>query len=127
MNKLLIFYFSGVAIALVLFIFLLGLNFIGYGVKEQCEIAQNRYDGDCVGALVQYLDDKDNGYYSRNSVIWALGQLGDRQALPILKEYYTGYTGEREGWGTALAQLELKRAIGHIEGDLNVSKFFLGY
>ncbi len=127
MDKKLIFYFSGIVIVLVLFVFILGLNFIGYGVKEQCKIAQDRHDGDCVEALMQCVDDEDNGYYSRNSAIWALGQLGDERALPILKKYYTGYTGERTNRNTTLAQLELKRAIGYMEGNLNIPRFFLGY
>jgi hypothetical protein len=127
MDKHTILYGLGIVISLGLFVFLLSLNFIGYGVGEQCKIAQGHYDGDCVEALTQYLDDEGNGYEARNSTIWALGQLGDERSLPILKKYYTGYAGERMDRDTALSQLELKRAIGYMEGNLNIPKLLIGY
>ncbi|MFA5270114.1 MAG: HEAT repeat domain-containing protein [Patescibacteria group bacterium] len=127
MDKNLFIHCLGVMVSLGIFVFLLTLNFIGYGVREQCNIAQGRYDGDCVEALSQYLDDENNGYYSRNSAIWALGQLGDERALPVLQKYYTDYSGGRGDRSVELSQLELKRAIGYMEGNLNIPKLLLNY
>lgn len=119
-----IIYIISIGIAFFLFVFLLSVNIIGYSVKEKCRLAQERYNGDCVSALISYLDDEGNSFRSRNSAIWALGQLGDVRALPILKKYYTNYNGERIDRSQELAQLELKRAIGYMEGNLNITTFF---
>ena len=124
MKKQLIFYFIGIGVVLFIFVFLLSINLIGYSVREKCKIAQEKYGGDCVESLIQYLDDERNGFYSRNSAIWALGQLGDKRALPILKKYYQGYNGEKINRSRQLAQLEIERAIGYLEGNLNITKFF---
>ncbi len=90
-------------------------------------LSQEKYNGDCVESLIAYLDDKENGFRSRNSAIWALGQLGDERALPVLKKYYIGYNKEKINRSKELAQLELKRAIGYMEGNLNITKFFWNF
>lgn len=120
----LIIYLGSIGVIIFGYIFLLSVNLIGYSVKEKCQLAKVKYDGDCVAALISYLDDEQNDFASRNSAIWALGQLGDKRALPILKKYYTSYNGERCPRQKMLCQLELKRAIGYIEGSLNITTFF---
>jgi len=127
MNKQLLLYLSGIGASLLIFVFLLSVNLISYSVKEKCVIAQEKYNGDCAESLIAYLDDEQNNFHSRNSAIWALGQLGDERALPVLKKYYTGYNGERSNRHQELAQLELKRAIGYMEGNLNITKFFWNF
>ncbi len=115
---------AGIGIILLGFIFLLGTSIIGFGVKERCRLAQERYDGDCTRALIQYLQDENNGFEARNSAIWALGQLGDERSLPVLESYYTGVEGERHDRSQSLSQLELRRAIGYMQGSPNITTFF---
>ena len=122
--KNLLIYLISIGFVFLLFIFLFSVNLIGYSVKEKCQIAQAKYEGDCVEALISYLDDENNDFRSRNSAIWALGQLDDERSLPVLKKYYTGYDGERCNSSQELAQLELKRAIHYMEGGLNITAFF---
>ena len=117
-------YLFSLGFILFIFYFLLSVNLIGYSVKNKCQIAQAKYSGDCVEALISYLDDQTNDFLTRNSAIWALGQLGDERALPVLKKYYTSYSGERCNRSEALAQLELQRAISYFEGNLNITHFF---
>ncbi len=124
MDKKNIYYFIGIGVALFMFFFLVTINIIGQSVKEKCLLAKDKYGGDCVAALINYLDDENNSFESRNSAIWALGQLGDKRALPVLKKYYTGYNGEKQKRDEGLAQLELKRAIGYMEGSPNITTFF---
>jgi len=120
-----IIYGGAIIIVVVLFLFLLSVNIIGYSVKEKCQLAQDRYEGDCVEALIAFLDDGANSYRSRNSAIWALGQLGDSRALPTLRSYYTGYEGGPVTRLTeGLSQYELKKAIALAEGGLNITVFF---
>jgi hypothetical protein len=122
-REIIIYVFS-VGIVFILFLFLISINIIGYSVKAECRLARDKYPGDCVEALMSYLDDDNNGFRERNSAIWALGQLDDSRSLPVLKKYYTGFSGERCNRGQELSQLELKRAIGYMEGNANITTFF---
>jgi len=122
--KSLLIYTVAIGLIFLAFIFLVSVNIIGYSVKNQCRLAQEKYNGDCAQALLDYLEDENNGFSSRNSAIWALGQLGDERSLPILESYYTGYGGERCNRSQTLSQLELKRAIGYMRGSPNITTFF---
>jgi len=94
---------------------------IGQGVKERCKTAQERYDGDCVGALMARVDSEEESFGDRNEAVWALGQLGDKRALPILRKYYTGEECDHEKY---LCQYELEKAIKLSEGGFNATKLF---
>lgn len=120
----LIIYLMVVGAVLLVFIFFYSVNVIGYSVKNTCEIAQEKYSGDCVEALNSYLDDENNSYYRRNQAIWALGQLGDERSRSVLTKYYTEFNGERVNRHEELAQLELERAIGYLDGNWNITTFF---
>ncbi|MDQ1292932.1 MAG: hypothetical protein QG608_813 [Actinomycetota bacterium] len=112
---------AGAAIAVVAF---LGISlWIGHDVASHCSKAKDVYGGDCVQALTEQLDDETQNYRSRNNAIWALGQLGDRRALPVLREYYVGWAGEGDSWDNALSQYELKKALNWLEGDANFGRF----
>ena len=120
----LVLYLTAVGVILVIFVFLFSVNLIGYSVKNRCAMAQELYPGDCVEALNSYLDDERNSYYRRNQAIWALGQIGDERSRSVLEKYYTGYNGERIDRDEELAQQELERAIGYLDGNLNITTFF---
>lgn len=122
--KTLILYLGGIGLILLIFIFLFGVNTIGYSVKNRCQMAKEKYPGDCVEALNSYLDDENNSYYRRNQAIWAIGQLGDERSREVLEKYYTGYNGERINRNEELAQLELERALGYLDGNWNITTFF---
>jgi len=49
----------------------------------------------------------------RNRAVWALGELEDRAALPVLRHYHTG---ARCDHAAGLCQYELGKAIQKIEG-----------
>ena len=94
---------------------------IGNSVQDNCEMAQREFNRDCVNALIGYVEDESNDVRSRNSAIWALGQLGDAQALPTLEKLYTGYDGSRSDLNTSISQYELKKAIKLASGGLNIT------
>ena len=77
-----------------------------------------------VEALIGVLEDESNPYGMRNSAIWALGQLGDRRALPVLENLYTGDIPEREPWDGTLSQHELSKAIKLARGGFNATAIF---
>jgi hypothetical protein len=65
--------------------------------------------------------DNNQSFRNRNSAIWALGQLGDPQALPILQSLYTGMIPDREPLDAGISQYELKKAINLVNGGTNIS------
>lgn len=111
----------GLGILLFLFVFLITCTWIGYGVRERCQEAQTKYEGECVEALIETLNDEANPFAERNSAVWALGQLGDEVALDTLKNHYTGIPEGREPWNEVLSQYELSKAIKLIESEFNIS------
>jgi len=115
--------FGITGLSLLFTLFMISRSWIGFEVKNQCVQATREYGGGCVGALVKVLDDENNKYRQRNSVIWALGQLGDKQALPILQKYCTGQIPDREPLDTTISQYELKKAIALVKGGTNISAF----
>lgn len=122
-NKIL--YFLAVGGGVLILIFLITNIWIGHDVKRICQEAKWEYGkDDCVDALAIQLDDEKQGYRTRNHTIWALGQIGESRALPILKKYYTGNIPEREPVDKTISQYELKKAVMLAEGGLNISAFF---
>lgn len=118
-------YIAGIGIIFFLLFLAITSVWIGNNVKERCQIVQEQFDGDCIEALIQYLNDENNTFRDRNTAIWALGQLGDQRALPVLKSYYIGYEkGEFSNYYADISQYELYKAIKLIESGFNISAIF---
>ena len=89
-------------------------------------MATQKYPGDKVEALIMLVESKENGYRAhryraKNHALWALGQLGDKRALPSLKKLVTGEPCDHE---TNLCQGEIKEAIHKLETNgFNLPKF----
>ena len=117
-------------ICIVLLVCMVGIIslslWIELGVKKTCEMATQKYPGDKVEALIMFAETKENGYraniYSaKNHALWALGQLGDKRALPSLKKLLTGEPCDHE---TNLCQGEIQGAIHKLERNgFNLPKF----
>jgi hypothetical protein len=109
-------------IALVLIAaLLLGTGWlIGSGVHAASEAALLERPGDRVPALMAYIESPTQTLRARNRAVWALGQLGDARALPVLEKHFTGRECEH---GRALCQHELRKAIRLCHGATNMSAF----
>ena len=125
-TKRLVAYGALVGGSVFLFIFLVTTTWIGFSVREKCELAKEKYEGGlsagrqgCTEAMSQYLDDEQNPIGERNHMIWALGQLGEPGALPILEKYYTGDIPDREPWNSVISQYELRKAVKLARGGFN--------
>jgi hypothetical protein len=77
-------------------ILILALGGFGYslrqifvGVNDMCEAATSRYGGDNVEALMALIESKNASLREKNRAIWALGQIGDKRALPLLRRLDT--------------------------------------
>lgn len=113
-------YLMAIGISVFCLFFFVTCSWIGYDVKKQCHDATKDYGGDCVESLTQLLNDEDRSFHERNSAIWALGQLGDSRALPILQSYYTGNIPDREPLDETISQYELKKAVNLTSGGFNM-------
>ena len=111
-------YFFLILLAVIIALFSFVCWDIGKGVKSISEEAVQKYPGGKVDALIAFVDSKDNSLRRRNQAVWALGQLGQKKALPVLEKHYHGepYDRTRE-----LSQYELKKAIKLCKGGLNIS------
>ncbi|MFB0524791.1 MAG: HEAT repeat domain-containing protein [Phycisphaerae bacterium] len=87
-------------------------------VKEISAEATQQYQGDRVEALIAYINSEDHNLKEKNHVVWALGQLGDERALPVLEKSYTGQPCNHD---KSLCQRELRRAIKLCKGGLNLT------
>ncbi len=72
-------------------------------MEQYSSNAESKYKGDCVEALTQLVKDQENTFRERNRAIWALGQLGDKRALSVLEELYTGNIWERESYDDCIS------------------------
>lgn len=97
---------------------------IGKSVAASCQAAQREDAGDCVDSLLGLLEDENRSYGERNNAIWALGQLGDEQALPVLKKYYIGTPDSKENLDRQISQYELEKAIRLTSGGFNATAIF---
>ncbi len=109
-----------VLLACVVVIILLSL-WIELHIKKTCEMATRKYPGDKVEALIIFADSKENSLRANNRAFWALGQLGDKRALPFLQNLLTGEPCDHE---TNLCQGEIQEAIQKLERNkFNLPKF----
>lgn len=117
-------YLFAIGISIFVLFFIITNVWIGYEAKKICQEARWEYKKtDCVEALIDTLDDENQGYRTRNHAIWALGQFGDSRALPVLQKYYTGDIPDREPLDDMISQYELKKAINLANGGLNITAF----
>lgn len=116
-----------IGVSIILLFFIIACTWIGYEVKNQCHEAKREYAGDCVESLTGVLKDENKSYRARNNAIWALGQLGDSRALPVLKNFYTGNIPPREPLDKMISQYELKKAVNLTSGGLNITSVFWRY
>lgn len=59
-------------------------------VQETCKAAVSIYPGDKIQALVNVSKNQSTCTKDKSRALWALGQLGDKKALPYLLENFDG-------------------------------------
>lgn len=104
--------------------FLASIHSINTSISSKCDEAISQYNRDCVDSLILLLDDESNSFRLRNNAIWALGQIGDERALPVLQKYYTGVIPNKESLNEGLSQYELKKALSYFQGSPNITRYF---
>ncbi|MBP1596032.1 MAG: hypothetical protein H6Q05_1409 [Acidobacteria bacterium] len=96
---------------------------IGWGVRRSIQTAQGQFPGDRVKALVAMVECESCGMQERNRAVWALGQLDDPRALPVLERHHTGKPCDHM---REVCQETLRIALRHLRHeDNNRSESFL--
>ena len=91
------------------------------GVSDAARSAMTKYRGDRVQALSLLVNCESCSLAERNRAVWALGQLRDARAIPILMKYYTRQKCDH---ASDLCQHELRKAVEAIQQKPPV---WLGY
>jgi len=87
---------------------------IAWGVRSDSSKAVAKFSGDRIEALIATVNRETCSLHDRNRSVWALGQLRDKRALPVLYKYYTGKRCDHK---TQICQNELRKAIKWTEGN----------
>ena len=119
---------KAISIALLVCVLVIALFslWIELHVKKMCDMATQKYPGDKVEALMKSVETGEYGYNAdrykmNNHIFWTLGQLGDKRALPFLRDLLTGEECDHE---TNICQGEIHEAIEKIERNgFNLPKF----
>lgn len=125
MKRNTIIYLIGSGVVAIIVLLAIASAWIGFTVADTCQRAEKNYTiDDCTTALITLVSDETQPFAERNDAIWALGQYGDRRALPVLQQLYTGQLPDREPWNETLSQYELQKAIHLLEGGFNITVIF---
>jgi len=87
---------------------------IQIGAREMGTAAMREFPGDRIEALMALVQSERHTLAQRNHAVWALGQLRDARALPVLQTYYTGRPCDHARY---LCQSELKKAIRLLKSE----------
>ena len=87
---------------------------IGPAVRDFSQTAQAQFPGKRIEALMAMVDCESCNLGDRNNAVWALGQLGDQRALPVLEKYYAGAKGYQPN---NLSQNRLRIALRHVRHE----------
>jgi len=111
---------SVIALGTCLFVFT--LHDIFNDVRDISQQAQEQYTGDRVEALLALLESDQQSFLERNRAIWALGQLGDERALPLLRRLDTDEV-QPKPWDRShyIVQYTVEKAIDQIESDFTLT------
>jgi len=101
---------SGVVVFVLIFI--VSMITIYSGVYQACKDAKSYYkSNDCVASLMLQVSSTNHTFKEKNTAVWALGQIADKRALPLLKSMYEGVPSHKEPLDKAVSQHELEKAI----------------
>lgn len=97
--------------------FAISLRVIFLNVRSTCMEAQMKFEGDCVETLMAYVESDETNFKQKNKGIWALSQLADERALPLMHELLENKTCKDPcDRDNCICELLVNRAIKFTEG-----------
>ena len=103
-----------IAVGILIVVYLGASLMIGWGINKESRSAMARFSGDRIEALMALVDCQDCRLEDRNHAVWALGQLRDKRALPVLYKYRSGKPCSHS---RQICQYEISKAIRWTEGN----------
>jgi hypothetical protein len=104
---------TGVGLLTLLVLVLAGIiGSIRSGLQRFSDDAVTRFPGDRVEALMQLVDCDTCSLEDRNHAVWALGQMPEERAIPVLRKHFDGKACTHS---TRLCQYELRKAIRMVD------------
>lgn len=116
------------ALAFVGFLYLLpmfsrGVGSIDAAVRNTCLEAGAADRESCIDTLCRVAVSSEQPFERRNQAVWALGQLGDPRALPVLEQLRTGVPCPQPcRKDRQICQLEVEKAIRWCRGGNRLVK-----
>jgi len=106
------------------FVLWLTMHWISSDVRAACHEARQEFAGDCVEALMAYASSDQHTFKERNDAIWALGEIGDKRALPSLEKllHTEKLCPSPCNVSTRMCQYSVEKAIRLCEG-LNIARW----
>jgi HEAT repeat protein len=87
-----------------------------FALRRAADAAHRQFAGDDVEALIAKAGAADVPLAERTRAVWALGELGDRRALPALRSLNVQ---EECDHARLVCQSEVRKAIAKIEGEMS--------
>lgn len=82
--------------------------------------SMTEHPGDEVTSLIAFVESTQHSLGERDRAVWALGQLAEPRALPVLERFRTGDPCDH---ATFLCQYELEKAIARCSGRNQVPRW----
>jgi HEAT repeat protein len=74
--------------------------------------------------LIALIESENASYREKNRAIWALGQIGDRRALPLLQRLDTDEIQEKPyNPDQYIVQYSVEKAIRQINGSFSLTRW----
>ncbi len=93
-------------------------------VKSTTSLAQDRFGGTPVEATIALLNSEATSFELKNKAVYALGQIGDAQALPALQAQVTGVPCPKPCTKNGyICQYDLEKAIKECQGQFSATRW----
>ena len=116
-----------IIVVLLFFFISAGYSFhtIFKNVQNISEKAKSEFGSDHVEALIALMESENFSFKDRNRAIWALGQIGDKRALPHLTKLNTKVPSQAKPWnsGKYLVKFSIEKAVKQIKSKFIVTRW----
>lgn len=93
-------------------------------VREITHKGQQKFAGDSVAATIAMLESNATSFAEKNQAVYALGQIGDKRALPALQSKITSIPcPDPCTKDNYVCQYELEKAIKTCRGSFTVTRW----
>ncbi|MBN2088194.1 HEAT repeat domain-containing protein [candidate division KSB1 bacterium] len=109
---------GSLAVLFVLIVVFAGASYIIINeVETICFKTQKMFPGDAVESLTSALKSENLSIREKNQVIWALGEIGDKRAIPVLRTLETGEMCDKPcDTNQKICQYGIRKSIRFCEG-----------